>query len=179
MNGDCWYFAYGSNLLKEQMRKRTGEVRQSQVCRLADHRLAFNKRKGGGPIYANIVQEVGAEVWGVAYLSSPKAMDALDESEGVETGHYHRQSVDVILDDGTKLPAVAYVANDECVCFEGPPGDEYLGRILRGAQQHGLSAEYIERIELLAMRLVLANRSRSNDEGGVVYPGDGPYVARL
>jgi cation transport regulator ChaC len=149
MNNDCWYFAYGSNLLKEQMQKRTGEVRQPQVCRLADYRFAFNKRKDNGPIYANIMKQTGAQVWGVVYLCSPEALGALDKNEGVKTGHYHRQPVDVILKDGATVSAVAYVANDECICPEGPPSEEYLGRILRGAKQHDLPSEYIDQIELL------------------------------
>ena len=60
------------------------------------------------------------------------------------------QAADVIVDGGTTISAVAYVANDECVCPEGSPGEEYLGRILRGAKQHGLPSEYVEQIGLLA-----------------------------
>ena len=67
------------------MQKRTGEVREPQVCRLVDYRFPFNKRKGDGPIYANIVQQSGAEVWGVIYRCSPNAMAELDKSEGVKT----------------------------------------------------------------------------------------------
>jgi gamma-glutamylcyclotransferase len=146
MDGDCWYFAYGSNLLKEQMQKRTGEVREPQVCRLADYRFAFNKKKDDGPIRANIMKEPGAEVWGVIYRCSRAAMARLDTNEGVATGHYHRQPVDVVRRDGTAIRATAYVANDECVCSESQPTDEYLDTILRGARQHGLPLDYIKRL---------------------------------
>ena len=61
----------------------------------------------------------------------------------------------MILNDGTTVPAIAYVANAECICPERHPDQEYLGRILRGAEQHGLPSEYVEQIELLAIKLVV------------------------
>jgi gamma-glutamylcyclotransferase len=146
MNDDCWYFAYGSNLLKKQMQQRAVEMREPHVCRLADYRFAFNKRKGNGPIYANIVKQPGAVVWGVVYRCSATAMRKLDAYEGVATGDYHRQSVDVVDQSGATIHAVAYVANENCVCLEGRPDDEYLGRIVEGAKQHGLPADYIKTI---------------------------------
>jgi gamma-glutamylcyclotransferase len=144
MSGDCWYFAYGSNLLKKQMQNRVGEMREPQVCRLADYRFAFNKRKGNGPIYANIVKQPGSTVWGVIYRCSEQAMRKLDQYEGI--GHYHRQPVDVVDCSGATIRAVAYVANDDCICPDGKPSDEYLHRIITGAKEHGLPADYVAAI---------------------------------
>ncbi len=152
MNDDCWYFAYGSNLLKEQMQGRTREVRQPQVCRLAEHRLAFNKQGKGDQVYANIMPDTGSEVWGVIYRCSPAAMKELDRYEGVAAGHYHRQQIEVIGHDGATVKAVTYVAGDDHVCPDGQPSDEYLGRFLQGANQHCLPSDYIEGIKLLAKR---------------------------
>lgn len=54
MNGDQWYFAYGSNLFVDQKEERTGRSRQAIRSRLSSYRFAFNKRGGGGQVYANI-----------------------------------------------------------------------------------------------------------------------------
>jgi hypothetical protein len=65
---DRWYFAYGSNLLVEQKELRTGAIRKSLRCRLPAHRFAFNKRAASGDVYANVIPDESATVWGVAYL---------------------------------------------------------------------------------------------------------------
>lgn len=149
MESDCWYFAYGSNLLQEHLEEWSGEILEPQVCRLADYRLAFNKRKKDGTVAANIMKEDGEKVWGVIYSCSPAAMKEIDRKEGVATGDYHRESVSVVLPDGTEVAAIAYVANDDRVCAEDRPGKGYLDKIVRGARQHGLPPEYIQRIETL------------------------------
>ena len=48
MNGDQWYFVYGSNLFTDQKEDRTGCIRQSIRCRLPGFRFTFNKRGNGG-----------------------------------------------------------------------------------------------------------------------------------
>jgi cation transport regulator ChaC len=68
---DQWYFAYGSNLSKEQMEERIGSSREARVAWLTGYRLVFNKRsKKDGTGKANIVPAAGATVWGVVYRCS-------------------------------------------------------------------------------------------------------------
>jgi gamma-glutamylcyclotransferase len=150
MNRDQWYFAYGSNLLIDQKEQRTGRIRQSIRCRLPGFRLTFNKRGNGGQIYANIVSDDAAEVWGVAYLCNPQAMQAMDRYEGVADGHYERVPVTVVWDGGESIEAVTYVAGEDFVCEAGRPHSEYLRKIVSGAQHHALPEEYIAQIERLA-----------------------------
>ena len=53
-----WYFAYGSNLDRDQKEARTGAIREARVARLRGYRLAFNKRASkAGRLYANIVPD--------------------------------------------------------------------------------------------------------------------------
>ncbi len=152
MDGDCWYFAYGSNLWIDQKETRTGPIRQGserpRIARLADYRLAFNKRGSAGVVYANVVDSTGAEVFGVVYRCNPESMRQMDAKE---IG-YERRLVDVAADDGKVLKAVTYVAKPESVCCEGRPTKEYRDRILDGARQHGLPEDYIKSIEALARR---------------------------
>ena len=137
-------------LSQEQTQRLRVATCEPQLGRLADYRLALHVRGGLGQIYADIVPQSGSEVWGVLYRCSPAAMDALDELEGVAVGMYHRQKVEVTGPKGQKHAAVAYVAGADYICPEGSPSEEYLGRILRGARQHGLPNAYLQALEKLA-----------------------------
>ena len=144
--GDVWYFAYGSNLWREQKKRRTGAIREARVARLTGYRLAFNKRGSEpGQVYANIVPEPEAEVYGVIYRCSPEALHRMDRWE---VG-YRRHPVEAVTRSGETVEAVAYVAEPEWVCDEQAPNPDYLERILRGAREHGLPEEYVRWIEAL------------------------------
>jgi cation transport regulator ChaC len=147
---DTWYFAYGSNLNVDQKERRTGTIRHAKPCRLPGYRLAFNKRGSSGERFANIVPYADREVWGVAYLCSPAALQQMDCSEGVPGGHYVRVAIRVLTRANEALDAVTYIAGAEYHCEEGRPSDSYLQRILSGARQHALPEEYIQSIENLA-----------------------------
>jgi gamma-glutamylcyclotransferase len=148
---DQWYFAYGSNLLSEQMVARTGPIRtgdeQPRIARLPNYRFAFNMRGDDGQIYANIVTP-GGGVIGVAYRCGPEALEKLDRCER----GYERQELAVIDDRGVELRAVAYIAWPERVTAEGRPSAAYLQKIVTGACQHGLPEEYLRTLEATAMR---------------------------
>ena len=145
-----WYFAYGSNLHIEQKASRTGAIRASVRCRLPGHRFAFNKRAAsGGGVYANVIPDRSATVWGAAYLCNQAAIAALDRYEGVSGGHYRHQAVEVVTDGGKVLQAITYVAGDEFICPAGRPRADYLHTILAGARDHELPWEYIGFVDRL------------------------------
>jgi gamma-glutamylcyclotransferase len=150
MTGDIWYFAYGSNLSLDVKQRRTDTIRTARLARLKNYRFAFNKRGADHETYANVMPASGEVVWGVVYLCNPQAMAELDEYEGVATGDYRRESVAVETADGQQLTAVVYIAGDDFLIDRGRPTAAYLQRILTGAKEHGLPAEYIRRIEALA-----------------------------
>ena len=119
---DRWYFAYGSNLSKQRMMRRTGPIRKARVARLNDYRLAFNNTdKAGSELYANIVPSAGGITWGVAYWCSPQAMAALDEYEGVADGCYRREWIEVETSDGERLQAEVYIGGEQFTVAEGRP----------------------------------------------------------
>ncbi len=150
VQGDCWYFAYGSNLFPKRKEERTEtKIRQARRCRLVGYRLAFNKRGSDGNVKANIVPDPQGEVWGVIYLCSPEAMEKLDGHEGAPS-HYRRVPVEVITDQGEKVQAVTYQATEAWQCEEGFPQREYAQLIVEGAQYHGLPADYIRQVRRLA-----------------------------
>jgi gamma-glutamylcyclotransferase (GGCT)/AIG2-like uncharacterized protein YtfP len=150
MTCDQWYFAYGSNLFVDQKEERTGRIRRAVRCRLKGYRFAFNKKGSKGHVYANIVPDAQAEVWGVVYLCSPEALADMDRYEGVANGHYEQITVTVEKDSDESVQAITYVAGQDFVCEPSRPSEDYLDRIVSGARHHGLPQAYIELIEALA-----------------------------
>lgn len=80
---ELWCFAYGSNLLREQIKRRIGHIPEAPRAWLEGYRLAFNKLGGDGTGKANIVKQPGTKVWGVVYRCSPEDLDKMDSYEGV------------------------------------------------------------------------------------------------
>jgi gamma-glutamylcyclotransferase len=148
---DRWYFAYGSNLSRQRMEKRTGPVHAARVARLKDFRLAFNVTDAAGvERYANIVPTARGEVWGVVYRMSAEALVALDRYEEVAEGCYSREIVEVDTLDGEQLQAEVYIGGPKRTIAEGRPSERYLKIVLAGANEHKLPVEYIRHIESLA-----------------------------
>jgi gamma-glutamylcyclotransferase (GGCT)/AIG2-like uncharacterized protein YtfP len=150
MPSDQWYFAYGSNLLVAQIESRTGRIHRAIRSRLQGYCFRFNNRDENGEIYANIVPDPAAEVWGVVYLCDTEAIFKMDEFEGVADGCYRRIPVTVESDSGERIEATAYIAGEDFVGEPGKPSGEYLGRIISGARYHGIPEGYIEMLEKLA-----------------------------
>lgn len=157
---DQWYFAYGSNLARDQKVNRTGPIREERRARLDGYRLAFNKRGTDGTGKANIVLHEGGTVWGVVYRCSPSALNAMDRYEGVPGGHYVRKTVRVRVDGGDELDAITYVAGNAFIDNSLTPNSEYLQTILRGAREHDLPDEYIRSVEALGNQSNAGNQRR-------------------
>ena len=147
MTDHHWYFAYGSNVLLQQMHERTGDVYHAVRCELRGYRLAFNKDSVRWGVAANIVVDDDHSVWGVAYQMDAASLLTMD---GFEPG-YRRTAVTVHThhtNARTSLTAVAYISDN--IREDLAPPVEYLEKILRGARQHGLPAHYVEHVRLSA-----------------------------
>jgi cation transport regulator ChaC len=146
---ESWYFAYGSNLWWDQMIARTGAIGSEEhpprIARLASYRLVFQPLESGGPAYANIASP-GDGVLGVVYRCRAAELEKLD---GFERG-YERRPVVVTDMSGAELAATTYQVVPGAALDLGPPRDEYLQRIVRGARQNGLPETYIAQIVALA-----------------------------
>jgi cation transport regulator ChaC len=142
-----WYFAYASNMNSAQMRSRAGEIREERRARLENYELAFNKRARGGTAQANIRHAPGKAVEGVLYLIPEAAYRNLDRYEGAPE-HYRRTEVTVVDAEGRRTPAQVFIATKVENGFR--PAPHYLQAILQGAEEHGLSADYIQQIRAAA-----------------------------
>ncbi len=143
----AWYFAYGSNMNRAQMRSRAGQILEEHPGHLENYELLFNKKARGGAATANVHPAPGKTVHGVLYKIPESAFRSLDRYEGVPQ-HYRRIEVQVTGANGRKTPAQAYIATKVEKGLR--PAGHYLQGILEGAQEHGLPAEYIAGIKSAA-----------------------------
>ena len=148
------YFAYGSNLDKDQMAVRCTSARYIANACLKEYRLDFTRfSKTRGCAVADVVEEDGSEVWGVIYEISEEDCNELDECEGYlsstykDDNAYNREIIEVFencnLDKPKKVSI--YIANQEP--NPGRPSKEYLGLILGGARYYDFPESYIEMLE--------------------------------
>ena len=156
---DHWYFAYGSNLLLEQMRNRLGaefvadqandpEITEQattdlgpRMVTLPKHRVDFSMLSTNGLYYANLVP-ADEDALGVIYRCSNRGMELLDTFEA----GYQRVIKQVHDATGQAYDAMVYVAKPESYSKSGKPSIEYLNRILQGGRAHQLPEEYLEKI---------------------------------
>jgi len=147
------YFAYGSNMWREQMCQRCPEHELIGAAVLKDHALCFPRfstiRQCG---VAGIVEMPGAEVWGVLYRLNARDLATLDKREGYDAlrpphlNRYDRQSIRV-LRNGDALDCLTYIARPEP--GQHIPSVEYMSAIITGAEEHGLPAEYVASLRMI------------------------------
>ncbi len=142
----AWYFAYGSNMNRTQMRSRA-QILEEQLASLENYVLVFNKKARGGYATANIRPAPGKIVHGVLYKIPESAFRELDRFESVPQ-HYRRIEVGVTDGAGGKINAQVYIATKVQKGLR--PAPHYLQTILDGAGEHGLPAGYIDLIKATA-----------------------------
>ncbi|KAM0475205.1 hypothetical protein ACHAP7_007474 [Fusarium lateritium] len=87
-----YYFAYGSNLHLEQMKRRCPGSKFIGCAKLCDHRWQINERG-----YANVLESQGHWVEGLVYEINARDEARLDVNEGVSKDAYRKQYMAVIL----------------------------------------------------------------------------------
>lgn len=133
------YFTYGSNMDAGQFAERCPTSVFSGRAVLSDHRWIITNRG-----VASVTPSPGQAVHGVLARLTAADEQTLDRCEGVASGCYRREFLEVVGEDGTRHRALVYVANDP---DEGTPRTGYLSRVLAGARHHGLPAAAIAEIE--------------------------------
>ena len=147
-NDEIWYFAYGANMDDATFRVRRGiQSFECRAGRIKGYRLRFNLegRPKGKAAPANLCRDPDAEVWGVLYRITRRALIRLDSTEGVPGRGYRHIVVEADDTDGRRLQAVAYMAEGRAV--DGKPSLRYIKLLRAGAKAHGLPADYISFLE--------------------------------
>lgn len=131
------YFAYGSNIDRDQMSERCPGARLVGPGLLRSYRFRINSRG-----VATVVPDESAATWGVVWKITDEHRENLDEKEGVRFGTYSPKHVRIELSDGQVCNCLIYHAKD---ISPGIPRDNYLERIIWWAEKHGLPQDYIDR----------------------------------
>jgi len=141
------YFAYGSNLSTERLRSRAPSGVSLGKARLDGHVLRWHKlgRDGSGKCDIVCTDSDSADVvWGVLYRIDRRDKEALDFAEGLGVG-YDERFVEVHARAGPRR-ALTYKAKPGKIDPSLKPRDWYKAHVLRGAREHGLPTEYVERL---------------------------------
>ena len=140
------YFAYGSNMASHRLLQRLPGARHVEVGILTGHQLRFHKNDSGlsGKCNIEFTDDHRDEVYGVVYQISNEDKRTLDRIEGLGAG-YNEKTVSITTLSGSILTSVTYFAID--VDHHVMPYHWYKQHVLRGAIEHGLPTEYINKIE--------------------------------
>jgi len=125
-----YYFAYASNLNRQQMRERCPECEPMFVATLPNYKLVFAgwSRQWRGGI-ASIKRFGGEKVVGGVYEVSEQDLRKLDRYERCP-GDYNRLKVTVFDEDGNLVEAVTYIKSGQLE--ETSPTKEYVAVIQQG-----------------------------------------------
>lgn len=131
------YFAYGSNLDKEQMKKRCPQCRPVTTAVLPNYKLIFSgwSRTWRGGV-ATIQPFRGDKVKGAVYEISEKDLARLDNYEGYPS-YYTRTNVRVFDEVGKAFDAFTYVKTGKTDITL--PSKEYAESIKKGYRDWGIT----------------------------------------
>ncbi|KAI1699178.1 AIG2-like family domain-containing protein [Ditylenchus destructor] len=145
-DGHFYYFAFGSNLLKERINVNIPSAQFVSIGRLQNYKLVFygNSSNWHGGL-ASIERRRGAKVWGCIWKVPNSFARALDRQELL----YRRLDVDI------KQPLSHHRRKVRCRTYQykNPevgkqrPSPHYKHVIVTGAQEHHLPDSYIERLK--------------------------------
>ena len=129
-----YYFAYGSNLNRQQMRERCPDSQTRFIATLHHYKLVFvgwsRQRRGGA---ASIRAFRDEKVMGGIYEVSEECLKRLDRYEGPD---YQRSNVKVNDEDNELIEAVTHINVRQAE--ETRPSPEYLSVIQQGYKDWGL-----------------------------------------
>ncbi len=125
-----YYFAYASNLNREQMAKRCSDAKPKFAATLPNYKIIFTgyfrTREGAT---ATIVSSKGNVVKGAVYEIPESGILKLDKYEDVPAT-YRRQNVIVWTEGGERIEAVTYIKIKQEE--EDKPSPKYLAVIQQG-----------------------------------------------
>jgi cation transport regulator ChaC len=137
------YFAYGSNMLTDRLRKRMPSCKPLGIATLPGHALRFHKRSMDKSGKCNAFASGNDNsVIGVLFSFDPAERAKLDEAEGVGSGYEHAM-VTVINDKGRRRKVLTYLATPDYIDDSLKPYCWYKDFVLAGGREHGLPQEYI------------------------------------
>jgi hypothetical protein len=136
------YFAYGSNMDPDALRRRCPNARPLGPARLARHRF-FIMAEG----YASIIRHPQAEVHGLLFDLALADVGPLDRYEEIQRGLYKKIAQPILRAAAGPVRALVYVGRNT---REGRPRPGYLEAIIAAAAAADLPPAYIRFLEAQA-----------------------------
>lgn len=138
-----YYFAYGSNMLRERLEKdRLGSLEDLGIGILYKYKIKFNKQSLDGSGKTNLIQDDNSQVFGVIYKLSEEQISALDKFEP----GYSRITLDIKIGE-VFVDMETYIAQKDKINNNLLPTKEYLGYLIQGAKEHDFPLDYIHFLE--------------------------------
>lgn len=138
-----YYFAYGSNLNKEQMDKRCPGAKLIGTALLKGYELIFKESQTG--YYFSVRKAAGGVVPIGVWKITEKDVKELDKREGCPL-YYRRYTLelDVKRTDGEteKLSGIIYILPESNEC--GRPPKKYVDRCRTGFKDFGFDQKFID-----------------------------------
>ena len=147
-DGDTlYYLAYGSNMLRERLVERVGEVGVVGGVRLSGYQLGFTmqSRDGSGKCHASWTGRRAHTLHGVVYRMNHEQKQLLDHYEGPR---YQPRRLEVETSTQA-IKVFTYVGREEFVSAGLTPYRWYKAFVHAGALQHQLPDAYIAGIAAL------------------------------
>ncbi len=132
------YFAYGSNMRRDQMANRCGGARYIGKACVEGYRFRITDRG-----VATIVPESGARVYGVLWKITAHDEHCLDRYEGVGRCLYDKRSILVQTAERATCQALVYPARAKS---DGRPRCKYLEGIIEAATEARLPESYLKEL---------------------------------
>jgi len=156
------YFAYGSNMDPQQMRKRCPSSRFECVAILSNYELAFtlrSQRRRCG--VANVLPSKGNNVYGVLYrINGARDWKLLDAAEGFEPRYkrgnrYIRTECRVQKLSGYPKFIRAFIYIGLIENFFPQPNKAYLNQMIKGAKFYQFPDHYLQSLNKLMYKCEL------------------------
>lgn len=140
-----YYFAYGSNMSREQLRRRCPSAEEVDIGYVQGYVLVFNRKgtyRPGGVASIERVHDPSSRVYGVIWRLSDSDFEKLDSIE--DPSAYKRESLSVMTHNGETYECQVYIAfpQDEYIS----PDPDYLDLMLNSAIEVDLPESYIAEI---------------------------------
>jgi gamma-glutamylcyclotransferase (GGCT)/AIG2-like uncharacterized protein YtfP len=134
------YFAYGSNMVRDQMALRCPGAALLGTAMLAQHRFAIIR---GG--HGTVLPQPGSTIHGVLWRLARGDEKALDRYEEVAGGLYRRAQC-VVRHNDKPCSALVYIA---AATEPGRARAAYLAAILAAARDFNFPADYVRALAAL------------------------------
>ncbi len=145
------YFAYGSNMLTERLKKRCPGAVSTERAYADDWTVEFSKPSKDCSGKATLRRKTGSRTPGMLFEIPEAEVCCLDNYEGVRKGYERCDSFSVRIAEGDKIVKVAtYLAT--CTKPDLKPYDWYLALVIAGAREYILDEDHHAMLHLVAYK---------------------------